>query len=163
MATTRRVQRVKKRRLTDEDAVRIGSLIKGQPSNRPMTWHGVVRLVESSLGHRWTRQTLQAHEKVKGAYDEHARRYQEFRSSGKISRAKAPEIVVLQQKLDGEQAENAALRETLRKYDELFCTYLQNAIRHGLSPEQLGAPLVAPFRGQTGWAKRRTKAKGKKT
>ncbi|WP_316677853.1 hypothetical protein [Ralstonia chuxiongensis] len=128
-----------------------------------MTWDGVVRLVESSLGHRWTRQTLQAREKVKGAYDEHARRHQEFRSSGKISRVRAPEIEVLQQKLDGEQEENAALRETLRKYDELLCTYLHNAIRHGLSPQQLEAPLVAPYRGQTGWAKRRTKAKEKKT
>lgn len=162
MVTTRRVQRVKKRRLTNEDAIRIGSLIKGQPSNRPMTWDGVVRLVESSLGHRWTRQTLQAHEKVKGAYGEHARRYQEFRASGKVSRAKAPEIDLLQQKLDGERAENAALREMLRKYDELLCTYLHNALRHGLSPEQLEAPLVAPFRGQTGWAKRRAKPEAKK-
>jgi hypothetical protein len=92
---------------------------------------------------------LQAHQPIKDAYDNHAQRFREYRQTGKNPRAKPPEIVVLQQKLDKERAENADLRETLRQYDERLCTYFQNALRHGISPEQLEAPLVPPYRSQT--------------
>ncbi|MFV8511341.1 hypothetical protein ACNRBV_09550 [Ralstonia pseudosolanacearum] len=161
MSSTRRVQRSKKRRLTDDEVTRIASLIKGQPSTAPMTWEDVVRLVDSYIGHEWSRQTLQAHGKIKSAYDEHARRHQQHRATGKAPATKAPEIVVLQQKLEKERMENATLRETLREYDERLCTYLQNAISHGLTPEQLGAPLIAPYRAQTEWDEnRRKKRKG---
>lgn len=162
-ASAQRIRRKKKRRLTAHEVTLIAKLIKGRPSSQALAWEGVVDLAKSQFGYEWTRQTLQAHPDIKDAYSEHARHHQEFRETGKPPRTKAPEIVVLQQKLEKEQADNASLRETLRQYDELLCTYMSNAIRHGISPEQLGVPLVPPYRAQTDGPRRPTRKKARES
>ena len=139
----------RKRRLTADEVKLLANLIKDVSTEQALTWESIVDLATRQLGYTWTRQALQAHPEIKNAYSKHGRAYSQFREAGKTPRASAPEIVVLQQKLEKEQAENVANRETLRKYDELLVTYMQNAQKYGISPEQLGAPLVPPFRAQS--------------
>jgi hypothetical protein len=160
----RRVHRNERRRLTEEEITLIESLIKGQASTRPLTWDDVVSLGEKNVGHRWTRQTLHAHDKIRNAYEKHLHQFAEYRATGKPPRNKAPEVHVLQQKLKKEQADKAVLSETIRQYDERFFTYLHNANHYGISEEQLSAPLVAPYRAQSdSKAKRETKQNVRKT
>jgi len=162
-ASTHKIRRKKKRRLTADEVNLIATLIKGRPSSQVLAWEGVVDLAKVQFGHEWTRQALQAHVDIKDAYSKHAQRHRQYRETGKPPRAKEPEIVVLQQKLDKEKTDNASLRETLRQYDELLCTYMSNAIRHGISPEQLGAPLVPPYRAQTDGPRRGAKTKARES
>ncbi|WP_143325820.1 hypothetical protein [Paraburkholderia ribeironis] len=135
----------------------MAKLITGLPSNQAVSWESIVALAKRQFDHVWTRQALQAHPDIKNAYSEHGKLHSQFCKTGKTPRATAPEIDVLQQKLDKEQAENAQNRETLRQYDELLCTYVTNALKHGISPEQLAAPLVRPYRAQSDSPRPRTK------
>ncbi|MFM0209495.1 hypothetical protein PQQ96_19005 [Paraburkholderia sediminicola] len=145
----RKVHRNERRRLTSDEIKLIATLIKGQAAGGALTWIDVVGLGETNIGYKWTRQTLQAQAKIKDAYDKHGRDYKEYRATGKRPRTRAPESVVSEQKLDKAHVDIAELRETIRKYDELLFTYLHNALRHGISAEQLGAPLLKPFRAQS--------------
>ncbi|CAN7176463.1 hypothetical protein [Caballeronia sp. LjRoot31] len=145
----RKVHRNERRRLTSDEIKLIATLIKGQAAGRTLTWNDVVGIGEANIGYKWTRQTLQAQAKIKDAYDEHGRGCTEYRETGKRPRTKAPESLVSEQKLDKAHTDIRELRETLRKYDELLSTYLHNALRHGVSAEQLGAPLVKPYRAQS--------------
>ncbi|CAM2191451.1 putative Hypothethical protein [Paraburkholderia kururiensis] len=147
--TATKVRRKMKRRLTKNEVTLLAKLITGLPSNQAVSWESIVALAKRQFDYVWTRQALQAHPDIKNAYSERGKLHSQFCKTGKTPRATAPEIDVLQQKLDKEQAENAQNRETLREYDELLCTYVTNAIKHGISPEQLGAPLVPPYRAQS--------------
>ncbi len=139
----------RKRRLSESDKMYIVKLINDFSSERLLTWYELEDLVQRALGYRWTRQALQAHETIRAAYLQQVEQYKRFRREGKVPPTKQPEVVILQQKLDRERSENAALNETLHQYDELLFTYFVNAIKHGLSVEKLEAPLVPPYSGWT--------------
>ncbi|UJB31364.1 hypothetical protein [Chromobacterium sp. Beijing] len=105
--------------------------------------------MEQELRHRWTRQALQAHSVIKQAYDDQKVAHRAQRNTGKKPIVRPPHEVVLAQTVERLKKENAELRETLRHYDELLIRHVANAIRYGITHEQLEQPIIAPFRQQT--------------
>jgi hypothetical protein len=136
-------------------------MIGGQSADIQCEWEDIAKLGESLFGYKWTRQTLQSRDDIKKAYDAHTNKRRHVRKTGKLPPTKAPEVDVVEQKLAKLRTEYTALERTLKSYDELLVRYMHNAIRLGLSLEQLEAPLVKPERGQTGIARRRAWASSK--
>lgn len=138
-----------RRLLTENQIKHVAALIKAWPQSAPPTWNDVVALVEQELRHRWTRQALQAHSAIKQAYDDQKVAHRAQRNTGKKPVVRPPHEIVLAQTIERLKKENAELRETLRHYDELLIRHVANAIRYGITHEQLEQPLIAPFRQQT--------------
>lgn len=138
-----------RRKLTDQRVQFIVRLIEDWPLQKILTWEGVVALILKETGHVWTRQGLQAHDEIKAAYAAKISACREFHKKGKIPKNKAPIQVVMEQKLGREQDKNSEIQKTLRWYDERFVRHIANAIRFGITQEQLEELTIAPERGQT--------------
>lgn len=147
MKTRRRSKR--RENLTELRISYIEKLIVSFSCEKLLTWQALVGEVKNQTGYLWSRQALQAHSDIKTAYDNKRNEYRTFRKTGKHIRERLPEHEILEQKYAGVKAENAELRKTLKAYDVRLITYLQNAISHGISQEQLDRPLPPPYRGQT--------------
>ncbi len=138
-----------RRHLTERQILHIAALIKEWANSAPPTWERIVTLVAQELHHQWSRQTLQSHPQIKQAYENKvaACRYQ--LKTGKQPPQHLPEHIVLEQKLEQLESENEELNARLHEYDELLLRYLGNAIRYGVTQEQLEQPLIPPSRQQT--------------
>ncbi|MBP4047406.1 hypothetical protein [Chromobacterium violaceum] len=135
--------------MTERQILHIAALIKEWTNSAPPTWKRIVTLVAQELHHQWSRQTLQSHPQIKQAYENKvaACRYQ--LKTGKQPPQHLPEHIVLEQKLEQLENENEELKARLHEYDELLLRYLGNAIRYGVTQEQLEQPLTPPPRQQT--------------
>jgi len=137
----KRPKRKSRSRFTESIAQSIVALINQWPANKRLTWEGIVSMTKHDTGLEWSRQTLQKQEPIRLAYDAHTAHYREYIRSGNLPKRISPENLVIQQKLDRVNSENDELRETLRRSDERLIRYLANAIRYGITQEQLESPV----------------------
>lgn len=142
-----------RRKLTGQRVQFIVGLIEDWPLRKILTWEGVVALILKETGHVWTRQGLQAHDDIKAAYAAKTSAYRGFHKTGKIPKNKTPTQSIWEQKVKREQDKYSKLQKTLRWFDERFVRHIANAIRFGITQEQLEEPTIAPERGQTDPAK----------
>jgi hypothetical protein len=135
------------RKLSQLDVTKICSLIGSWPGSK-ITWDLVVEHVQSFVGHRWTRQALEKHDRIKTAY--HARR-NSLRSGNRRRRTAPlnPAEVLLRQRVEGLQAEIDGLKAQITAYEDLFIRHHYNAHARGISEAELAAPLPPIDRGQT--------------
>ncbi|MGU7771539.1 hypothetical protein ACV229_15300 [Burkholderia sp. MR1-5-21] len=135
-----RVRRAKRHpRLSEANARLIARLIGEWPVGIPMTWSDVVGLASKHLHVQWSRQTLEKRQAIKDAYlQKFAERNGGDRAHG---RRKASASDYTDHRISNLKAENEKLRERLLEYDRRLVRYVANALAHGLSEEQLNAPL----------------------
>ncbi|MBX9348502.1 hypothetical protein K5M36_15510 [Chromobacterium vaccinii] len=138
-----------RRHLTERQILHIATLIKEWTTPTPPTWEKIVTLVAQELHHQWSRQTLQSHPQIKQAYENKVAACRSQLKTGKQPPQRLPEHIVLEQKLEQLKNENEELQARLHEYDELLLCYLGNAIRYGVTQEQLEQPLIPPSRQQT--------------
>ena len=126
-----------RRNLTAEDIRRIAALVRMWPENEQLTWNALAAACGKSIGHAWTRQTLEAQIEIKGAYT--ARRNELKPATRK--RARNPEETALQKQVGGLKAENELLRKQITVYEEAFVRYQFNSKSLGISRAMLERPL----------------------
>jgi hypothetical protein len=102
-------------------------------SKPKITWKAVVIQVEALLKKRFSRQALESHPEIYRAYREAKKRL----SKGLPPAKRKP----LAERIAALQAENRELRDRNNALLEQFLTWLFNAESHGLTKDQLHAPL----------------------
>jgi hypothetical protein len=135
----------RRQHLSAEGVQRIVRAIESVDAMQVLSWKGVQQLASdhAGSGYVWTRQALERYASIKSAYLSHeATRRKLIRNGGRTGRRLSEP-----QKLARLEQENQELRARLDQYDELFATYLVNAVAHGVSVEQLSRPLERPTRG----------------
>jgi hypothetical protein len=135
--------------LSSHNAALLASLIDDLPCNLRPTWKDVCLIAARQFNHTWTRQWLAQNSSIKKAYKGKLKEYKEFRVTGKAPRYKAPEDEVQRKRIARQDQEIATLKRTLSEYDQRFVLYMANAIKYGLTIEQMLAPLTPVNRGQT--------------
>ena len=140
----RRAKPRERRNLTTADVSKIVDLIRSWPESR-ITWPLLVEHVATYVGYRWTRQALEKHEAVKGAYQA----AREGRRPASHATTRDPAEVVWQRRAEALQQEVERLKRELTAYEERFIRYEYNAHAHGISPAELGKPLPPIDRGRT--------------
>ncbi|WP_454871441.1 hypothetical protein [Paraburkholderia xenovorans] len=137
---TARARRAKRHpRLSEANAGLIAKLIDEWPAGTTITWSDVVALASKHLHVRWSRQTLEKRKAIKDAY---LRKFTQ-RNGGNCEgeRRKASASDYADHRILNLKAENDKLRERLLEYDRRLVRYVVNALAHGLSEEQLNAPV----------------------
>lgn len=140
----RRARPRERRNLTTADVSKVVDLIRSWPENR-VTWMLLVERVATYVGHRWTRQALEKHEAIKGAYQA----AREGRRPASRAATRDPAEVVWQRRAEVLQQEVERLKQQLATYEERFVRYEYNAHARGIDPAELGRPLPGIDRGRT--------------
>ena len=135
--------------LTPAIVEKIVGLISDWPAQRVLTWDGVVAHVAAFLRHKWTRQGLERHSRIKEAYEAKREEYRQYKKNGKFPRLGLPEHELRLQQVARLTDELQAARRMLRDYDERFVLLQAAALRHGLTLAQIEASLVPLDRGVT--------------
>jgi hypothetical protein len=138
------VSAVRRQQLSKNGIDRIVRAIQASDEKEVMSWKYVQRLAGeyAGSGYVWTRQALERHLSIKEARHAHEGvRRKNLKGQKRKGRLSEPE------KMARLEQENERLRRQLDRYDELFATYLANAVAHGLSHEELSRPLEKPTRG----------------
>jgi hypothetical protein len=135
----------KRQRLSEEGVLRVVRAIQASDQLKVLTWKSVQGLASehAGSGYVWTRQALERHPLIKSAYTAHEATRKKLAKSGGRSVRRLSEP----QRIARLEQENDALRKQLHRYDELFATYIGNAVSNGLTVEQLSRPLERPSRG----------------
>jgi hypothetical protein len=102
-------------------------------SKPKITWNAVVTRVAALIGKRFSRQALESHPEIYGAYVDAKKRLR----NGLPPAKRKP----LAERVTALQAENKRLREENDALVEKFVTWLFNAESYGLRTDQLNAPL----------------------
>lgn len=154
-----RARRAKRHpRLSEANAGLIAKLIDEWPVGTIMMWSDVVALASKHLHVRWSRQTLDKRKAIKDAY---LRKFaQRNGGTGESERRKASRSEYADHRILNLKAENDRLRERLLEYDRRLVQYVANALAHGVSEEQLNAPLRPVMESHTSSRQSKT---GKKT
>lgn len=104
-------------------------------------------IVEEVTLKKFTRQTLSANHAINEQYQERVDAYRKLRVGGKPPKEQIDDPIAEEIKtLNNEVAE---LKETIAVYDELLMRIIANAIKHGISQEQLETPLEPIEQGRT--------------
>ncbi|MBP0495811.1 hypothetical protein [Roseomonas indoligenes] len=135
--------------LTPTIIERIAGLIEDWPVERSLTWDSVVAQAEAYLRHRWTRQGLERHPRIKSAYEAKRLRHREFARTGTVPKPRRPEIELRLQQMAKLAAEIEKAKRIVREYDERFILLQAAALRHGLTLAQLEANLPSIDRSVT--------------
>ena len=125
--------------LTDNDIEAIVEYLDEWDLSKKLTWEKLCIALDDDLGISHTRQTLQSHDRIKGAFDElklHLRGKKN--RGGKVLpsslAAAAKEIETLNRK-------NARLERENKNLLEQFLVWQYNAHIHGMKQDQLNRPL----------------------
>jgi len=102
-----------------------------------LTWEGLCNEGSKVIGSRPTRQTLNAHERVKNAYLSRKARIK----SGHISTKRPASLSIAEQRIRRLEGENNRLKEENERLLERFAKWQYNVYKHGMSKEMLDAPL----------------------
>lgn len=131
--------------LSSQGVTRIVRAIQAVDALQQVTWSDIQAIASDHAGdgYSWTRQALERHAPIKNAYLSHAEARRRLLKDGGKSRRRLSEP----QKMARLEGDIETLQGTLRQYDELFATYIANAIAHGMTLQQLSAPLKRPSRG----------------
>jgi hypothetical protein len=121
-------------------------MIDGWDPKTPLTWDALVSAVEGRFGHRYTRQALDARQRIKTAYRIRSnvlKRLPDRAPRGTV------ELQGAQARIDGLKAENERLKAENEQLLSQFVRWLYNASLHGLDKHQLNAPLPGVDRERT--------------
>ena len=125
--------------LTDSDIEAIVEYLDEWDLSKKVTWEKLCIALDDDLGISHTRQTLQSHDRIKGAFDDlklHLRGKK--KRGGKVLpsslAAAAKEIETLSRK-------NARLERENKNLLEQFLVWQYNAHIHGMKQDQLNRPL----------------------
>ncbi len=102
-----------------------------------LTWEGLCDAVAPLIGTRPTRQTLNAHERVKTAF---ALKKEQIKSGFKSSKRPAS-LAIAEQRISRLESENDRLKRENGLLLQRFATWQYNAYKHGMPPAKLDAPL----------------------
>jgi hypothetical protein len=134
------------RHLTDQTTQAICEMVDGWDPKTPLTWDALVAAVEGLTGHRYTRQALNARERIKTAYSV---RSNVLKNLPERAPRGSVELQTAQARIDGLKAENERLKAENEKLLSQFVRWLYNASLHGLGKDKLNAPLPAIDRERT--------------
>lgn len=113
-----------------------------------LSWDLLREAAYAQVGHRYTRQALDANERISSAY-----KTQRTRLRGAPQEAPSPdvspEVRILQELNERLKAENARLLAENRAYIETFTIWAYNASNRGLTNEYLNTPIPTVDREQT--------------
>jgi hypothetical protein len=133
------------RHLTDAKIASICEMVDGWDPATPLTWENLVAAVEGLLRHRYTRQALNAHERVRTAYA--VRRNLLKNQPKKVP--KGSNELVLQERIDRLRAENERLRTENERLLSKFVRWVYNASNAGLDEATLNKSMPPVDREQT--------------
>lgn len=102
-----------------------------------LTWEALCEEGGKLIGSRPTRQTLNAHERIKNAY---LGRKAHLKAGYTPSRRPAS-LSIAEQRIHRLEGENNRLREENERLLEQFVRWQYNAYKHGMSKDKLNAPL----------------------
>lgn len=132
-----------KAKLDGADIATVVALIEAWEG--PLTWARLVSRVASLLGRPFSRQALDAHSKVKLAYQSRKVRLRKVLAGARAGKSDTqdmpPELVMAMQRADAIQARVDRLQVTVDAYEVKFVTWLYNARIAGISEEMLNSPL----------------------
>jgi hypothetical protein len=134
------------RHLTDADIQSICEIVDGWDPKTPLTWDALTAAAEGLLGHRYTRQALNARDRIKTAYSV---RNKVLRSLVERAPQGSVELQAAQARIDGLKAENQRLKVENERLLAQFVRWLYNASLKGLDKEKLNAPLPGIDRERT--------------
>lgn len=113
-----------------------------------LTWNGLVACVEKRLGLRYTRQTLDKHERIKAAFVSRKAELANCENAAPRN-PDNPAAHAALERLERFEAENARLRRENTNLLEQFLRWTYNAGTRGLSLEFLNQNIPEINRGQT--------------
>jgi hypothetical protein len=137
MPPRRTAAATQRRILQPADVSKVVVLLDTWPEDAPVTWDKLGARVEEMLGHRWTRQTLEANADIKVAYLGR-------KDVGRVqppAKPRDPTEVVFNRRIATLEADMAKLRTTLATYEERFAVHQYNALARGISVQELETPL----------------------
>jgi len=102
-----------------------------------LTWEALCEEGAKLIGSRPTRQTLNAHEKIKKAYLGR----KAYLKDSFIPTRRPASLSIAEQRIRRLEGENGRLREENDRLLEQFVRWQYNAYKHGMSKEKLDAPL----------------------
>nr|WP_299380304.1 hypothetical protein [uncultured Halomonas sp.] len=102
-----------------------------------LTWDGLCDTVEPLIGTRPTRQTLNAHERVKTAFTSK----KEQIKSGFRSSKRPPSLSIAEQRIRRLESENDRLKRENQLLLQRFVVWQYNAYKHGMTLSKLDEPL----------------------
>lgn len=121
--------------LTNRDIELLVGLIDGW--NGKLTWDALCDGAESLIGTRPTRQTLNAHTRIKSAFgDKKAQQKAGFQPSKRPA-----SLAIAEQRIHRLESENQRLKGENNHLLERFVRWQYNALKHGVSQGVLDAPL----------------------
>jgi hypothetical protein len=102
-----------------------------------LTWEGLCEEGAKLIGSHPTRQTLNAHERIKNAYLGRKANLK----AGYIPSKRPASLSIAEQRIRRLEGENGRLKEENERLLEQFVRWQYNAYKHGMSQEKLDAPL----------------------
>lgn len=127
--------------LSADQIAQVVSLIDTWPEGTALTWEALRGLVESRLYLRPSRQTLHRQDRIRLAY----RSRKDALRAGADGPRRFPNA-----RLNRLDAENARLERELGAAHERLARWQYNAYKHGLTQQQLDAPMPRVDRAQAG-------------
>lgn len=135
--------------LSDRDIQAIVNLIRGWPDGK-LTWPAICEAAAPLIGKLPTRQSLNAHETIKIAYET---KKNILRGIGS-QKSRPASLEVTAARLAKLESEMEELKEVNRRYKEQFAVWQYNAYKHGMKEHHLNAPLPKIDRERTDGEKR---------
>lgn len=123
--------------LTLKDISTIINLIDS--AQEKLTWDGLCDSAEPLIGTRPTRQTLNAHERIKTAF---ALKKEQLKAGFQTSKRPAS-LAIAEQRIKRLESENDRLKRENERLLQRFATWQYNAYKNGMTPAKLDAPLSA--------------------
>lgn len=121
--------------LTVQDVDKVIGILDGWQGK--LTWEGLCEAASKQVGKRPTRQSLNAHKRIKQAFLDKKERlkgnYQEIRTP--------PSLAIAGQRIKRLEEENARLKKENGRLLEQYLVWQYNAYRHGLTEDKLNALL----------------------
>lgn len=102
-----------------------------------LTWEALCEEGSKLIGSRPTRQTLNAHERIKNAFLSR----KAYLKTGYIPSRRPASLSIAEQRIRRLEGENNRLREENDRLLEQFVRWQYNAYKHGMSKDWLNAPL----------------------
>ena len=129
--------------LTNNDVEKIVGILDGWQGK--LTWDALCETASSQVGKNPTRQSLNAHKKIKQAFAD-----KKERLKGNIEEAKTPpSLAIAGQRIKRLEEENVRLKKENNRLLEQYVIWQYNAYRHGLTEGKLNAPLPVIDREST--------------
>ena len=113
-----------------------------------LSWDLLREAVFAQVGHRYTRQALDANERISATYKLHRTRLRGGTQEAP-SPDMSPEVRILHELNERLEAENARLLAENQAYIETFTTWAYNASNRGLTNEYLNTPIPKIDKEQT--------------